>query len=85
MSGGCVETLQNHMSVNIYLEQNPSTECYQAGKLRQWSRSIKEKAKVATLIGDKCLMDCQIGSVPSTPLEKTGRPPPASSNTECSR
>ena len=34
--------------------------------------SIKEKEKVATLIGDKCLMDCQLGGVPSTALLDTG-------------
>ena len=34
--------------------------------------SAKEKAKVATLIGDKCLMDFQLDGVPSTALLDSG-------------
>ena len=45
------------------------SECYQTGKLCQ--KSIKEKTKIATLIRDKCLMDCQPGDVPSTVLLDT--------------
>ena len=48
----------------------PSTECYLTRKLYQ--KSIKEKAKAATPIRNKCLMDCKVGGVLSTILPDTG-------------